>query len=126
MPRPRTCPCGHPRPYTGCCAPLHNGRPAATAEELMRSRYTAYALGHTPHLLRTWHPRTRPAHIDLDPRTHWTGLNIHTTTGGTAFHTEGTVDFTAHYLDGPLPLTLRENSRFLRHHGHWTYLDAHP
>ncbi len=90
----------------------------------MRSRYTAYALGDTAHLLRTWHPSTRPARLDPDPRTRWTGLHIHTTTGGTPFHTEGTVDFTAHYLDGPRPGELREHSRFLRHQGAWTYLDA--
>ncbi|GAA1087661.1 hypothetical protein GCM10009605_27020 [Nocardiopsis composta] len=91
----------------------------------MRSRYTAFALGRTDHLLRSWHPSTRPARLDLDPRLHWTGLHILATTGGTAFHTEGTVDFRAHYLEDTRPGELRENSRFLRHQGAWTYLDAH-
>src|SRR5690606_7448927 len=64
MPRPRTGPCGHPRPYTHCCAPLHDGHPAATAEELMRSRYTAFALGP-----RMPPPPTRPPFLPA-PTTH--------------------------------------------------------
>jgi len=38
------CPCGRGR-YADCCGPLHAGMPAADAEALMRSRYSAYALG---------------------------------------------------------------------------------
>jgi len=43
----------------------------------MRSRYTAYVLGDETYLLKTWHPRTRPASLDfqLDPAI-WDGLQI--------------------------------------------------
>ena len=58
-----SCPCGGmPRGATvaDCCGPVVSGeRQAATAEALMRSRYTAYVLGDGDHLFRTWHPRTR-------------------------------------------------------------------
>lgn len=121
---PRACPCGGAA-YAHCCGPLHSGAPATTAEALMRSRYSAFALGDTAHLLRTWHPDTRPARIDPDPHTTWTGLTIHATTGGTPFHTEATVDFTAAYTTAGQPGQQRENSRFRRHNGAWTYLDAH-
>ena len=51
------CPCGGgPRrlAYGACCAPLHRReRQATTAEQLMRSRYSAFALGEVEHLLRT-------------------------------------------------------------------------
>ena len=53
----RPCPCGSTDGYHVCCGPLHNGeRHAETAEELMRSRYAAYALGNADYLFRTWHP----------------------------------------------------------------------
>ena len=55
------CPCGSPTLYAACCGPLHRGaRLAETAEQLMRSRYSAYALGELGYVFRTWHPRTRP------------------------------------------------------------------
>ena len=41
----KTCPCGSGTPYDGCCDRLHRGAAqAGTAEELMRSRYAAYAV----------------------------------------------------------------------------------
>jgi uncharacterized protein YchJ len=36
------CPCGQGLPYAQCCGPAHDGAPPATAEALMRSRYTAF------------------------------------------------------------------------------------
>lgn len=83
----------------------------------MRSRYSAYALGETDHLFRTWHPRTRPGPDELDHVTAdhpmWTGLTIH----GAG---EDWVDFTASYDGGEL----RELSRFERRRGRWVYVDG--
>jgi SEC-C motif-containing protein len=52
----------------------------------------------------------------------WTGLEILSTTGGTAFHTEGTVEFQAHYLTGDGPGTQHENSHFIREDSLWVYV----
>ena len=50
------CPCGSGDTLDHCCGPLHRGeRKAATAEALMRSRYSAYALGKLDYLIAT-HP----------------------------------------------------------------------
>lgn len=117
----RSCPCGLPEPYEKCCGRFHSGAAAApTAEALMRSRYCAFVRGDAAYLLRTWHPRTRPARLDLDPGMRWTGLEILGTTGGTAFHTTGTVTFRASYRGG----ALREHSRFERVDGAWVYVDG--
>lgn len=122
------CPCGSGDVYGGCCLPLHRGRPAATAEALMRSRFSAFAVGDDQHLLRTWHPDTRPETLELDPDLRWYRLDIHATTGGGPFEEWGTVDFTAHYR--PMPGTdaprgsQHENSRFRRVDGQWLYLDG--
>lgn len=122
------CPCGSGDVYGGCCLPLHRGRKAPTAEALMRSRFSAFALGDEQHLLRTWHPETRPASVDLDPELRWYRLDVHGATGGGPFEDWGTVDFTAHYrpvpgADGPRG-SQRENSRFRRVDGQWLYLDG--
>ena len=81
------CPCGRGA-YAHCCGPLHAGAPAADAEALMRSRYSAYALGLADYLLATWHPSTRPDTLDLhsDPPLRWLGLDVkrHLPAGDTA------------------------------------------
>lgn len=86
----------------------------------MRSRYSAFVKGDTAYLLRTWHPRTRPARLGLDPGMRWTGLEILDTAGGSAFHTTGTVTFRASYRGG----SLHERSRFERVDGAWVYVDG--
>ncbi|WP_448320383.1 YchJ family protein [Streptomyces sp. CO7] len=120
----RSCPCGLPRPYDACCGRFHSGSAvAATAEQLMRSRYSAFVKLEAGYLLRTWHPRTRPAELDLDPGTRWTGLEILATEGGTAFHSTGTVTFRASYRGG----AMTEHSRFEREQGGagaWLYVDG--
>ncbi|MFI2190823.1 YchJ family protein [Streptomyces sioyaensis] len=121
------CPCGRAAAYRDCCAAFHEGRATApTAERLMRSRYSAFAVGDTGYLVRTWHPTTRPGSLDLDPAQQWTGLDILGTTGGSAFHTEGTVEFRAHYTVHGHPDSQYEHSRFVREAGQWVYLDALP
>ncbi|MEU9191913.1 YchJ family protein [Streptomyces hundungensis] len=122
---PKTCPCGLPAPYAECCGRYHSGAAAApTAEALMRSRFSAFAVQDEAYLLRTWHPDTRPAELDLDPKTRWTRLEILDTADGSAFHTTGTVTFRAHYTHAGEAGSLHEQSRFSRVEGAWVYLDA--
>ncbi|MFD5798945.1 YchJ family protein [Streptomyces diastatochromogenes] len=117
----RTCPCGRPESYDACCGRFHSGSAVApTAEALMRSRYSAFVEGDAGYLLRTWHPRTRPERLDLDPGMKWTGLEILGSTDGSAFHTTGTVTFRASYRGG----SLHEHSRFERVDGAWVYVDG--
>jgi SEC-C motif domain protein len=122
---PSRCPCGSGLPYPECCGRLHDGTAAAaTAEQLMRSRYSAFALGDAGYLLRTWHPSTRPGSLRLDPEVRWTRLEILRTTGGRLLDTDGTVEFRAHRLSGGRPGAQHENSRFVREDGRWYYLDG--
>ncbi|MDI1465838.1 YchJ family protein [Catellatospora sp. KI3] len=117
------CPCGYGPPYAECCGRWHGSTdPAPTAELLMRSRYSAFALGDAAYLLRTWHPRTRPRRLDLSDSPRYTRLEVLETTGGSMFETEGRVRFAAHYVDGGQPGVLREHSTFVREHGHWLYV----
>lgn len=123
--RPASCPCGLAGSYAECCGRFHDGGLAApTAELLMRSRFSAFAVGDTAYLLRTWHPDTRPRRLTLDASQEWTRLEILTRTGGGLLQTEGTVEFRAHYRHRGRDGFLEENSRFRRDDGHWVYLDA--
>ncbi|MEU5948719.1 YchJ family protein [Micromonospora sp. NPDC047465] len=123
----RTCPCGSAQPYAQCCGRLHRGEAdAATAEALMRSRYSAFAVGDTAYLLRSWHSSTRPRRLDLEPGQRWTGLEIVDADRGGLFDATGVVEFRAHYRAGGRPGTQTERSRFVREDGRWVYLDALP
>ncbi|WP_108665700.1 YchJ family protein [Euzebya rosea] len=122
---PRPCPCGSDDRYDACCGPLHLGaRQAATAEQLMRSRYSAYATDDVDYLLRTWHPRTRPDRITPDPSLVWEGLAVTEVVDGGEDDITGIVAFTARYRtpDGAGELT--ERSRFDRRGTRWVYVDG--
>ncbi|MFG6493511.1 YchJ family protein [Microbacterium sp. P03] len=119
------CPCGSGERFDGCCGPLLDGAPAPRPEALMRSRYTAFALGDAPHLRESWHPGTRPDTIDLDAATRWIRLEILDVEGGGRDDRRGTVEFRAWYRDPGRPETsLHERSRFVRQSGRWWYLDG--
>ena len=121
----RRCPCGTGLPYVECCGRLHDGEATAgTAEQLMRSRYSAFAVGAADYLLATWHPDTRPARLELDDDVRWTGLDVLATTGGSLLAAEGSVEFRAHYVRGRQAGAQHENSRFVRDGGQWRYLDG--
>lgn len=126
----QTCPCGSGLAYTRCCEPCLCGEAIATsAEQLMRSRYTAYVMHHAAYLLNSWHPSTRPQHLELeqDPPTNWLGLKIISTESGNAGDTEGWVEFVARYKIHGKAHRLHEKSRFIHEEGRWYYLDGtHP
>ena len=124
------CPCGGGS-YQSCCAPLHRGEQrASTAEQLMRSRYAAFAKGELEYLLTT-HPE--PELVEADRRralrqscrqTRWLGLTVLAISAGGPRDLEGTVQFEAHYRGG----VLRETSLFARRDGDpagdWLYIRA--
>lgn len=119
------CPCGSGASFVACCGAIHTGaRGADTAEDLMRSRYTAFAVGDEAYLLRSWHPATRPESVRLDPRHRWTCLEVVDASGGPGDEA-GTVTYRAHSRgrDGRAGV-LVERARFGRRAGRWVYVDG--
>lgn len=120
-----SCPCGRGL-YATCCGPFHAAQAAApTAEALMRSRYSAYALGLSDYVQRTWHSSTRPAQLDLQQditQGKWLGLTVKSQ------HTQGDkaeVEFIARYKPSAGPASrLHERSRFVKEEGTWFYVDG--
>ncbi len=93
-----------------------------TAEQLMRSRFSAFAVGDVAHLIRTWHPDTRPPRLLLDASRQWTRLEVIATSGGGLLDNEGTVEFRARSTSGEQ----HETSRFERLDGTWVYVAGMP
>jgi SEC-C motif domain protein len=121
------CPCGFGRTYATCCGIYHDaasGSPAPTAEALMRSRYTAYALGLSDYLLGTWHASTRPGKLDLNeaPIAKWIGLEV--TSRLQENEATATVSFVARYKVNGRAQRLTEKSRFVREGGRWYYVEG--
>lgn len=120
------CPCGRAG-YAECCGPLHSGAAEApTAERLMRSRYSAFALGLSDYLLQSWHMSTRPAAsgFELDDTVQWKRLLVEQVEAGGPFDSEGFVTFAAIARTPDRRFEQRERSRFLREAGHWRYVDG--
>ncbi|RFA13352.1 hypothetical protein B7R21_08305 [Subtercola boreus] len=118
------CPCLSGNTYGECCRPFHAGeQQAPTAERLMRSRYSAFAVGDATYLLATWHPSTRPAAGDLglDPAQRWYRLDILNRTGGGMLEQTGTVEFVARYRLGSERGEVHETSSFEKLGGKWYY-----
>ena len=125
-----SCPCGGGL-YRDCCAPLHRGmQRARTAEQLMRSRYSAFVRAELDYLLAT-HPEpgqedsVRRAVLQRSCRqTRWMGLTVAAVRDGGEDDLQGTVAFEARFRGG----VLRETSLFQRRDGSptgdWLYIRA--
>jgi len=125
------CPCGSGRAYDACCGPLIAGAErAASAEALMRSRYSAYAVREVPYLGATHDPATRSefdakATAGWAARSEWLGLRILGTQRGGAGDEDGEVEFVARFRDdGGREHEHHERSRFVKRDGVWYFHDG--
>ncbi len=117
------CPCLSGLPYAECCEPLHRGEvDAPTAEQLMRSRFSAFAVGDAEYLLATWHPSTRPAALELDSELRWYRLDIFDRMAGGPLDARGEVEFEASWRSPDARGSQRERSSFVRECGRWYYI----
>lgn len=124
------CPCKSRATYAACCQPFHLGRAQAeTAEQLMRSRYSAYFFRLVDYLVATTHPdsRSRDLRNLIEESIHsanWRFLTILQTSKGGPADKTGKVEFVAEYFEEGELRELHEHSRFKRYKGAWKYLDA--
>jgi|SRR5690606_25521165 len=124
------CPCKSLLNYGVCCRPFHLGKAKPqTAEQLMRSRYSAYFFRLVDYLVETTHPDTRSPGLrrELEAtirQANWSYLTIVGASKGGPGDRTGKVEFVAQYFMDGEPRELRELSRFKRYKGAWKYLDA--
>ena len=123
------CPCGSGQAADACCRPLIAGEPAATAEALMRARYTAYTLVETDFLRESLHPEHRQEHDEEGVRawaadSQWHGLEIIATEDGQAGDEAGTVEFACEYTYEGERRRHHERASFTRLDGRWYFVNG--
>ncbi len=110
--------------------PYHYGKAKPeTAEQLMRSRYSAYFFGLIDYLADTTHPDVREPDlkrlIEESMRSvSWSFLTVLGTSKGGKRDKVGKVEFVAEYYVGNERREMHECSRFRRYKGDWKYLDG--
>ena len=123
------CPCGTQKPYEECCGPLHEGAKPETAEELMRSRYSAFVKKNIDYIGATHLPGT----TDFDPteakdwadNSIWNGLEIVKTEKGQKDDKFGVVEFKALYSDkNDNNYVHHEIAKFKKQDDTWYYDDG--
>lgn len=125
-----TCPCGSGASLDACCGTHVSGQAQpATAEELMRSRYTAYVLQNIDYLKATLWPKYQGGFDAVETarwaaQSHWAGLAVLEVEKGGESDREGFVLFEAKYLSGGVLKVHREKSRFRKKAGRWYYVEA--
>ena len=121
----KPCPCGSGLKYVDCCGLYHHGdQLPQTAQQLMRSRYSAFVLGNCEYLLQSWHESTRPEQLQLESGVSWFGLRIVDCYAGGADDIEGFVEFEAKFAGNDRLQCLHERSHFMREQGRWYYVDG--
>ncbi|HTM64609.1 MAG TPA: YchJ family metal-binding protein [Gammaproteobacteria bacterium] len=117
------CPCGSQRSYRDCCEKFISGKALPeTAEELMRSRYSAFATHQYEYIADTMLP---PAanHFDLAEekatagQIQWIKLEV-------IKSSINMVEFRAYFRDNNGDGVIHERSRFVRKKGKWYYVDG--
>lgn len=124
-----SCPCGSKLALINCCLPLLCGESyAKTAEQLMRSRYSAHVLLQIEYLWQTWTPAIRERSsreqiLAWASSCKWLGLQILDTQQGQANDNQGTVTFIALYEHHGELQRHFEKALFQRVLGRWFYED---
>lgn len=132
MSRSSDCPCFSGLKYVACCKPLHAGEcTAETPEALMRSRYSAFALGLGAYLVETLARGHEDREIPEDAlarelgrvkdRQRFLGLQVLFATEPRSDEDEGEVLFVARIFERGVDRSFAERSRFVREEGQWRY-----
>ncbi|MDO6710486.1 MULTISPECIES: YchJ family protein [Aliiglaciecola] len=118
------CPCCSGESFENCCRPfISKTKYPDTAEQLMRSRYSAYAKNNYQYILDTYAKASRQnlSIKDLqqsDNETQWLSLEI------VNCPSENIVEFKAYSRSDKTFYLLHEVSNFMLENEHWVYVDG--
>jgi SEC-C motif-containing protein len=125
-----TCPCGSGAAYAECCEPFISGAAVpATAEQLMRSRYSAFVAAQTDYIFETTHPEHRDGYDHKTTREWagkavWEGLRVVAAKSGGPDDETGEVEFIVNYVEDGLRHFHHELAAFKRFEGKWYFVDG--
>jgi len=125
------CPCGSNKKYKKCCKIFHNGTLPKTALELMKSRYSAYAVGDSKYIMNTTHILNTDYSED---KKIWEE-NIHNFIKDSNFNAleilefedgtpESFVTFKASIDINGVDSTFTEKSKFIKENEKWLYVNG--
>lgn len=120
------CPCGSQLPFSECCSPIIAGKPAPSAEALVRSRYTAFSLRDLDYVEKTHAPEVRAdfnrAEAErLAEDCEWQSLTIHK---ATANQDTAEVDFVVQVKHGGRVVRKGASSKFRCDDGEWLFVSS--
>ncbi|MBY0369145.1 YchJ family protein [bacterium] len=125
------CACGQPSAYEKCCGPFLEGAALPeTAEQLMRSRYTAFTKADLEYIKKTLAPESRKGFDAAGTKkwaeeATWKGLEVLRTEAGKAGDEEGEVEFTATYAFDGQGIEHHEVAQFRKDKtGQWLFVDG--
>jgi SEC-C motif-containing protein len=124
------CSCGSGSDYKTCCEPVLSGaKPAATAEALLRARYTAFNRVDIK-FIETSHAANTRGQLDLKGieqwarSAEWTKLEIIRVERGLQGDADGEIEFKAYYRLHNKDCMLHELAEFAHKQGRWWYVDS--
>ena len=126
------CPCCSGKLFSECCEPIIRSGTAQTAEQLMRSRYSAYATGNAEYIFKTTHPEHQKtlkisAIKEWSEENSWERLAIVETVKGKGNDQSGIVEFKAFYRDSNGSQQIHhERSEFHKLDNRWYYTTHLP
>ncbi|WP_019027710.1 YchJ family protein [Colwellia piezophila] len=117
------CPCGSTVLFNACCQLFITQKNyPTTPEQLMRSRFSAYAIKDARYIFDTYGATQRLSQSVSDIQSWadeclWLALVIHESSSTT-------VEFSAYYVVDNTVCELREKSNFALEEGRWRYIDG--
>lgn len=124
------CPCASGMEFEACCKPYLSGeKKPVTAEALMRSRYSAFAVQQISYLKDTLLADSRDdfneqAVAHWAQSATWTGMEVLDVQGGGENDDTGMVHFVARYQVRGKPQEFEEHATFQKVDGDWFYVDG--
>lgn len=126
----KQCACSSGKSFTDCCEPfISKKKSPQTAEELMRSRYTAYTLHDVNYISDTNDPRSNDD-FDIEASrkwaqsSEWLGLEIVSKDLGGPTDTQGAVEFIATFKFEGTERKHHELSYFEKLDEKWYFIDG--
>lgn len=126
----KQCPCNSGKSLSECCELfISNTKIPLTAEELMRSRYTAYTLHNVDYIAATNDPRSNDD-FDIEASrkwaqsSEWLGLEIISKDLGLETDTQGAVEFIAKFKFEGTERKHHELSYFEKINNKWYFIDG--
>lgn len=127
------CPCGSGTKFKRCCLAIHKGETAAGPEELVRSRYSAFATGDWRYIVGSTHPAA-PQHAsdqqiwireirNFCDNTSFEGLDLIAVESDMQ-KGQSHVSFRVHLKRGTEDVSFGERSLLRRYKDRWMYLSG--